>query len=59
MAIFEIGLGGRLDAVNLLDSDCAVLTSIDLDHENFLGNTRKKLPGKKFICKARKAYCYC
>ena len=47
MAIFEIGLGGRLDAVNLLDSDCAVLTSIDLDHENFLGNTREKIAWEK------------
>ena len=47
VAIFEIGLGGRLDAVNLLDSDCAVLTSIDLDHENFLGNTREKIAWEK------------
>ena len=47
VAIFEIGLGGRLDAVNLLDSDCTVLTSIDLDHENFLGNTREKIAWEK------------
>ncbi len=38
--ILEVGLGGRLDATNLIDSDLAVITSIDLDHQNFLGNDR-------------------
>tara|TARA_Y100000589_G_scaffold280544_1_gene277004 strand:+ start:106 stop:1443 length:1338 start_codon:yes stop_codon:yes gene_type:complete len=47
VAIFEIGLGGRLDAVNLLDSDCAVLTTVDLDHEGFLGKTREKIAWEK------------
>ena len=36
-AILEVGLGGRLDAVNIVDADCAVITSIDLDHMDFLG----------------------
>lgn len=36
--LFEVGLGGRLDATNLWDADCAVLTSIALDHESYLGN---------------------
>jgi dihydrofolate synthase/folylpolyglutamate synthase len=36
-AVMEIGLGGRLDAVNLLDADCAVITPIGLDHQEFLG----------------------
>lgn len=32
VAILEVGLGGRLDAVNIIDADCAIITSIDLDH---------------------------
>ncbi len=35
VAILEVGLGGRLDAVNVIDADCAVITSIDLDHPLF------------------------
>lgn len=37
-AVLEIGLGGRLDAVNLLDADCAVITPIGLDHQEYLGS---------------------
>lgn len=37
VAILEVGLGGRLDAVNAFDSDCAVLTNVDLDHMDYLG----------------------
>ena len=37
--ILEVGLGGRLDAVNIFDTDCAVITGIDLDHQAYLGNT--------------------
>jgi dihydrofolate synthase/folylpolyglutamate synthase len=36
-AVMEIGLGGRLDAVNLVDADCAVITAIGLDHQDYLG----------------------
>lgn len=43
VAILEVGLGGRLDAVNLIDADCAVITSIDLDHMEFLGNDRETI----------------
>jgi dihydrofolate synthase/folylpolyglutamate synthase len=39
-AILEVGLGGRLDAVNAFDADCALVASIDLDHGEYLGNTR-------------------
>jgi dihydrofolate synthase/folylpolyglutamate synthase len=39
-AVLEVGLGGRLDAVNVFDADCAVLTSVDLDHMDYLGSTR-------------------
>lgn len=41
VVIFEVGLGGRLDAMNILDHDSAVVTSIDLDHINYLGNNRE------------------
>ncbi|MSQ73101.1 MAG: bifunctional tetrahydrofolate synthase/dihydrofolate synthase [Betaproteobacteria bacterium] len=45
--ILEIGLGGRLDAVNAFDADCAVLTSIDIDHVDFLGDTREQIGAEK------------
>ena len=47
VAILEIGLGGRLDAVNLVDADCAVLMMIDLDHQDWLGNTREAIGAEK------------
>jgi dihydrofolate synthase / folylpolyglutamate synthase len=47
IAILEVGLGGRLDAVNIFDADCAVLTSIDLDHMDYLGDTREKIGFEK------------
>ena len=43
VAILEVGLGGRLDAVNLIDADCAVITSIDLDHMEYLGHDRETI----------------
>ena len=43
VAILEVGLGGRLDAVNILDADCAVITSIDLDHTELLGPDRERI----------------
>jgi dihydrofolate synthase/folylpolyglutamate synthase len=46
-AILEIGLGGRLDAVNIIDADCAILTSVDLDHQDYLGDTREKIGWEK------------
>ncbi len=39
--VLEVGLGGRLDAVNIIDADVAVITSIDLDHQQYLGNDRE------------------
>lgn len=47
VAILEVGLGGRLDAVNVFDADCAVVTSIDLDHMDYLGDTREKIAAEK------------
>ena len=45
--VLEVGLGGRLDAVNIYDSDCAVVTTVDLDHMNFLGNDREEIGFEK------------
>jgi dihydrofolate synthase/folylpolyglutamate synthase len=47
LAILEVGLGGRLDAVNIIDADCAVITSIDLDHMEFLGPDRESIGREK------------
>ena len=46
-AILEVGLGGRLDAVNAFDADCAVVTSVDFDHMDYLGNTREQIAFEK------------
>jgi dihydrofolate synthase / folylpolyglutamate synthase len=46
-AILEVGLGGRLDAVNIIDADCAILTSIDLDHQEYLGDDREAIGFEK------------
>jgi dihydrofolate synthase / folylpolyglutamate synthase len=43
LVILEVGLGGRLDAVNVIDADCVVLTSIDLDHTDILGPDRETI----------------
>ena len=47
VVILEVGLGGRLDAVNIIDTDCAIITSIDLDHMELLGNTRELIGFEK------------
>jgi dihydrofolate synthase/folylpolyglutamate synthase len=58
-AVLEVGLGGRLDAVNVFDADVAVVTSVDLDHQDWLGDTREDIgrekagifrPGRVAIC---------
>ena len=43
VVILEVGLGGRLDAVNIIDTDCAIITSIDLDHTELLGPDRETI----------------
>lgn len=57
--VLEVGLGGRLDAVNVIDADVAVVTSVDLDHLEFLGVDREAIgrekagvfrPGRAAIC---------
>jgi dihydrofolate synthase/folylpolyglutamate synthase len=47
VVILEVGLGGRLDAVNIIDADCAVITSIDLDHMELLGRDRETIGFEK------------
>lgn len=45
--ILEVGLGGRLDAVNVFDCDCAVLTGVAIDHTDYLGDTRESIGAEK------------
>lgn len=47
VCILEVGLGGRLDAVNVMDADIAIVTSIDIDHAEWLGDTREKIAIEK------------
>ena len=57
--VLEVGLGGKLDAVNIVDADVSIVTSIDLDHQDWLGNNREDIgrekagiyrPGRPAIC---------
>jgi len=45
--LLEVGLGGRLDAVNIIDADVAILSSVDLDHQDWLGDTRALIAREK------------
>lgn len=47
VAVVEVGLGGRLDATNIIFPECSVITNIDFDHEQFLGNTLAAIAGEK------------
>jgi dihydrofolate synthase/folylpolyglutamate synthase len=47
VAVLEIGLGGRLDAVNAFEPDCAIVTSIDMDHMDYLGDSRESIGFEK------------
>jgi dihydrofolate synthase/folylpolyglutamate synthase len=47
VVILEVGLGGRLDAVNMVDTDCAIITSIDIDHTEWLGPDRESIGREK------------
>ncbi len=47
VVILEVGLGGRLDAVNVIDADCSIVTSIDLDHQALLGPDRETIGREK------------
>lgn len=59
LSILEVGLGGRLDAVNIIDADCSIVTCVDIDHVGFLGSDREQIgfekahvyrPGRPAIC---------
>lgn len=45
--LLEVGLGGRLDATNIIDSDLAIITTIDLDHQEYLGNDKESIGYEK------------
>lgn len=47
LAVLEVGLGGRLDAVNLVDADVAIVTTVDIDHTDWLGNDRESIGAEK------------
>ena len=47
VAVLEIGLGGRLDAVNAFEPDCSIVTSVDIDHQEFLGDNRESIGAEK------------
>ncbi|MEA9732339.1 bifunctional tetrahydrofolate synthase/dihydrofolate synthase [Xanthomonas campestris] len=47
LAVLEIGLGGRLDAVNIIDADVAVITTVDIDHTDWLGEDREAIGAEK------------
>ena len=47
LAILEVGLGGRLDAVNIIDADVSVITTVDIDHEEYLGRDRETIGADK------------
>jgi dihydrofolate synthase/folylpolyglutamate synthase len=47
VAILEVGLGGRLDAVNVIDADVSIVTSVDIDHVDYLGGTREQIGFEK------------
>ncbi len=59
VAVLEVGLGGRLDAVNIVDADVAVVTSIDIDHVDYLGETREAIGREKagIFRRGRPAVC--
>jgi dihydrofolate synthase/folylpolyglutamate synthase len=47
LAVLEVGLGGRLDATNLIDADAAIVTTVDLDHQDWLGPDREAIGREK------------
>lgn len=47
VVVLEVGLGGRLDAVNIIDPDVALITTVDIDHTDWLGQTREQIGREK------------
>jgi len=59
LAILEVGLGGRLDSVNVVDSDVSVITNIAIDHTDYLGNTREAIGREKAGVMRTSKPCIC
>lgn len=59
IAILEIGLGGRLDSVNIVDSDICAITNIDMDHMEYLGNDRESIAKEKAGVMRSHKICIC
>ena len=57
--VLEVGLGGRLDVVNVIDPDVAVITNIGIDHTDWLGDTIEKLLLKKQVLSALIFLSFC
>jgi dihydrofolate synthase/folylpolyglutamate synthase len=47
IAVLEVGLGGRLDATNVVDPEVAIITNVDLDHQQYLGTSIREIAGEK------------
>jgi dihydrofolate synthase/folylpolyglutamate synthase len=57
--ILEVGIGGRLDATNIIDADIAIITTVDLDHQDYLGHTKDAIGYEKAgILRANKPFIY-
>ena len=59
IAILEVGMGGRLDSVNVTSPDLTIITSIDIDHSEYLGNTRERIALEKAGIMRRGITCLC
>ena len=59
LALLEVGLGGRLDSVNVVDSDVSVITNIAIDHTDYLGNTREPIGREKAGIMRTSRPCIC
>ena len=59
IAILEVGLGGRLDSVNVVDCDVSVITNIAIDHTDYLGDTREAIGKEKAGIMRTSKHCIC
>ena len=59
LAILEVGLGGRLDSVNVVDSDVSVITNVAIDHTDYLGDTREEIGREKAGVMRTSRPCIC
>ncbi len=59
VAVLEVGLGGRLDSVNIVDNDVSVITNIDIDHVDYLGDTRELIGLEKAGIMRKNTPCIC